>query len=86
MCRNKDVRGAGMKEIKLDLSNGKLNISEQLIEQGYRLSDKHEKMALSEIQLLKTYSKLGIMNEKYSKQRIANVMDFIIMNAKEVQE
>ena len=75
-----------MKEIKLDLSNGKLNISEQLIEQGYRLSDKHEKMALSEIQLLKTYSKLGIMNEKYSKQRIANVMDFIIMNAKEVQE
>ena len=75
-----------MKEIKLDLSNRKMNINEQLIEQGYRLSEKYEKMALSEIKLLKAYSKLGIMNEKYSKQRIANLMDFIIMNAKEVQE
>ena len=75
-----------MKEIKLDLSKGKMNINEQLIEQGYRLSKEHEKMVLSEIQLLKAYSKLELMNEEHSKQRITNLMDFIILNAVEVQE
>ena len=75
-----------MKELKLDLSNGKLNISEQLIEQGYRLSDKHEKIALNEIKLLKLYDELNVITKEHSKQRIDDLMDFIILNAEEVQE
>ena len=75
-----------MKELKLDLSNGKLNINEQLIEQGYRLSDKHEKIALNEIKLLKLYDELNIITKEHSKRRIDDLMDFIILNVVEVQE
>ena len=74
------------KELKLDLSNGKLNINEQLIEQGYRLSDKHEKIALNEIKLLKLYDELNVITKEHSKQRIDDLMDFIILNVVEVQE
>ena len=72
------------KEIKLDLSNGKLNINEQLIEQGYRLSDKHEEIALDEIKLLKLYDELNVITKEHSKQKINDIMDFIILNAVEV--
>ena len=75
-----------MKEIKLDLSNGKLNINEQLIEQGYRLSDKHEKIALNEIKLLKLYDELNVITKEHSKRRIYDLMDFIILNAVKVQK
>lgn len=71
-------------EIKLDLSNGKLNINEQLIEQGYRLSDKHEKMALNEIKLLKLCHEQKLIPEEKVDRGISNLMDFIVLIAEEI--
>lgn len=75
-----------MKEIKLDLSKGKMNINEQLIEQGYRLSDKHEKMVLNEIKLLKSCHEQKLISEEKVDRAITNLLDFIILSAEEVQK
>lgn len=73
------------KELKLDLSKGKININEQLIEQGYRLSDKHEKIALNEIKLLKLCHEQKLISEEEELDKgISNLMDFIILNAEEI--
>lgn len=72
------------KEIKLDLSNEKMNINEQLIQQGYKLSEKHEKIALNEIEKLKNFQEQKLISEEEISQGINNLMDFIILNAKEI--
>ena len=41
---------------------------------------------MKEIKLLKLYDELNVITKERSKRRIDYLMDFIIMNAKEVQE